>query len=135
MQFWCHERNKDPSTSCVRLLFERRQCDFPLVTTNLLRLAPQTITIEPISPNILKITVTPNAVSTGVTLYKVFGGKDTCEITASSSPLTCSLADLSAATEYAVNAKACSSTSHCSEAITKKTWTPPNGQFVILRTA
>ncbi len=65
----------------------------------------------------------------------MFGGKGTCEIAVSSSPLTCSLTDLSAATEYVVVASACSSTMHCSDAITKEAWTPPNGQFEILRTA
>ncbi len=101
----------------------------------LLHLAPQSITIEPLSPNTLKVTVTPNAVSTGVTLYKVSGGKSNCEIVVPSSPLTCSLTELSAATEYSVDAKACSSTSHCSETITKQAWTQPDGQFDILRTA
>ncbi len=105
------------------------------MATITLHLAPQTITIEPISPNTLRVTVTPNSVSTGVALYKVSGGKATCEIPVPSSPLTCSLTELSAATEYTVDAKACSSASHCSEAITKKAWTQPDGRFDILRTA
>ncbi len=96
------------------------------------RLAPLSITIESISPNKLKVTVTPNALSTGVTLYKVSSGEKACEIAVPSNPLTCSLTELSAATEYTVDAKACSSTSHCSEAITKEAWTPPNGQLEIL---
>ncbi len=117
------------------VVYIRYNSNFLLLTLFFLLLAPQTITIEPISPNILKITVTPNAVSTGVTVYNVSSGDKACEIAVPSSPLACSLTELSAATEYAVDAKACSSTTHCSETITKEAWTPPDGQFDILRKA
>ncbi len=70
-----------------------------------------------------QITVTPNAASTGVTIYKMSGGKTNFETPVPSSSLACSLTDLSAATEYTVDAKTCSSK------ITKAAWTPPNGQF------
>ncbi len=73
------------------------------------------------------MTVTPNVLGSGVTLYKVTGGGKSCEISASLNPLECSLTDLSPATEYTVEAKACSSAAHCSEAVTKNAWTLPNG--------
>ncbi len=93
-------------------------------------LAPQGISIESTSPSTLTVTVTPNTVSSGVNFYQVSAGGKPCEITASMSPLSCSLTELTAATEYTVEAKACSSKSHCSEAITKHAWTLPNGEFL-----
>ncbi len=94
--------------------------------------APQDIAIESTSPSTLTITVTPNTASFGVTLYKVSGGGKPCEIAASMSPLSCSLTELTAATEYMVEAKACASASHCSKAITKESWTIPSGEFLTL---
>ncbi len=75
------------------------------------------------------MTLTPDPVSSGVVLYKVSAGGKSCEIAASLTKLTCLLKELTAATEYTVEAKACSSASHCSEAITKESWTLPNGEF------
>ncbi len=93
-------------------------------------LAPRDISIESVSPNTLKVTLTPDPVSAGVSLYKVSADGKACEIAASMSPLSCSLTELTPATEYTVEAKACSSASHCSEAVSKLAWTLPNGEFL-----
>ncbi len=92
-------------------------------------LAPRGIFIESISPNTLKVTLTPDPVSSGVVLYKVSAGGKSCAIAASLMVLSCLLTELTAATEYTVEAKACASASRCSKAIAKQAWTLPNGEF------
>ncbi len=97
-------------------------CFFPI-------LAPKSISIESPSDSSLEVTVEPNTVSAGVTLYLISTAGKTCQAASTANPLMCALTKLNSATEYTVEAKACFSTTHCSEPIRKKAWTRPAGKL------
>ncbi len=87
---------------------------------------PEKVQIESKSPSSLLVKITPNAVTLGVTVYKVSTTGRACEVEASASPLECELDMLGAAREFTVEAKACASHSECSTPATTKAWTLPN---------
>ncbi len=72
------------------------------------------------------MTIIPNAINVGVTVYNVRSAGKFCEAAATLTPPKCALKDLSAAREYTVEVKACASDTKCGPAKSKKAWTLPN---------
>ncbi len=91
-------------------------------------IAPKSMSIESASTTELEVTIEPNSVTTGVTVYLVSTTGASCEAQASANPLMCKLSGLTAATRYTVEAKACATAAHCSEPISGEEFTRPLGE-------
>ncbi len=87
------------------------------------------VTAKPKSTAMVTAILEPSPNSPGVTVYKVSGGGQSCEILASSSPLSCDLSTLPSGTQFTVQAVACLANSECSRAKSSSGYTLPDGKI------
>ncbi len=98
-------------------------------------LAPFSVYVKPKSTDSVTAILEPSPDSPGVTLYKVSGGGQSCEILASGSPLSCDLGKLQSGTQFTVQAVACLANAECSIAKSASGYTLPDGNINLMSAA
>ncbi len=91
-------------------------------------LAPKDLVAVSPSTTTLEATVVPQQPSKARFFTVELKGIETCRLVATTDPLTCKFDNLTAATEYTLEAKACRLLA-CSLPLVKKAWTIPTGKF------
>ncbi len=90
--------------------------------------APLSVTVKPKSTESVTVILEPSPNSPGVTLYKVSGGGQSCEVLASASPLSCDLGKLPSGTQFTVQAVACLANTQCSSTKSASGYSLPDGK-------
>ncbi len=113
------------SYAYVTLIFLSRNFSFLILL--LFVIAPSKVSITRESALALKVTISASPTSS-VTKYKASSNGKLCEVTASDSPLTCTLSGLPAGELNIVEVVACLGNGVCSEPIEGTGYTLPNGR-------
>ncbi len=87
------------------------------------------ITGESTSALLVTISASPTS---SVTKYKAYSSDRLCEVSASTSPLTCTLNDLSGGEMYTVEVVACLENGICSKPIEGSAYTRPDGRSALI---